>query len=64
MSTVARKTITVSLVDENGGVLFVWTLKNAFPKKVKVASMNAKTIAVAIEVIVLAHEGLTIAKVG
>ncbi|MBK8428271.1 MAG: phage tail protein [Lewinellaceae bacterium] len=64
MNTVARKTITVSLVDENGSILFVWTLKNAFPKKVTGASMNAKTSDVAIEEIVLAHEGLTMAKVG
>jgi len=64
MNTIARKTITVSLVDENGSILFVWTLKNAFPKKVTGASMNAKTSDVAIEEIVLAHEGLTMAKVG
>ena len=62
MNTVARKTITISLVDESSKVLFVWTLKNAFPKKVTGASLNAKTSDVAIEEIVLAHEGLTMAK--
>jgi phage tail-like protein len=62
MNTVARKTITISLVDEANAVLFVWTLKNAFPKKVTGTSMNAKTSDVAIEEIVLVHEGLTMAK--
>lgn len=62
MNVIARKTVTVSLVDENSKVLFVWTLKNAFPKKVTGASLNAKTSDVAIEEIVLAHEGLTMKK--
>ena len=59
MNTVTRKTITISLVDENGDVLFVWTLKNAFPKKVTGTSLNAQTNDVSIEELVLAHEGLT-----
>lgn len=64
MNTVERKTVTISLVDENGVALFVWTLKNAFPKKVTGASLNAKTSDAAIEEIVLTHEGLTMAKGG
>ena len=64
MNTVVRKTITVSLMDEKGDALFVWTLKNAFPKKVTGASMNAKTSEMAFEEVVLAHEGLTMTKGG
>lgn len=64
MNTVARKIITISLLDEKDGVLFVWTLNNAFPKKVTGASMNAQTNDVVIEEMVLAHEGLTMAKAG
>lgn len=62
MNTADRKTITIALVDEAGNLLFVWTLHNAYPKKVTGASMNAKSSEVAIEEIVLAHEGLTMAK--
>lgn len=62
MNTPDRKTITIALVDEAGNFLFVWTLHNAYPKKVTGASMNAKSSEVAIEEIVLTHEGLTMAK--
>ncbi len=62
MNVIARKTVTISLIDETGNALFVWTLINAFPKKVTGTSMDAKSSDVAIEEIVLAHEGLTMAK--
>lgn len=63
MNAVAPKTITISLIDQENKVLFAWTLKNAFPKKVTGISMNARSGDVAIEEIVLAHEGLTMTKV-
>jgi len=63
MNLIERKTVTISLVDsDHKAVLFVWTLTNAFPKKVTGASLNAKTSEAAIEEIVLAHEGLTMKK--
>ncbi|HOY17437.1 MAG TPA: phage tail protein [Haliscomenobacter sp.] len=63
MNLIERKTVTITLIDsENGSPLFVWTLTNAFPKKVTGASMNAKTSDASIEEIVLAHEGLIMAK--
>lgn len=60
MNTIERQTITISLIDSDlKAELFIWTLTNAFPKKVTGASMNAKTSEAAIEEIVWAHEGLT-----
>ena len=60
MNTVEKQTITISLIDSDLKTpLFIWTLTNAFPKKVTGASLNAKTSEAAIEEIVLAHEGLT-----
>jgi phage tail-like protein len=59
MNTVERQTITIALIDSDLKTeLFVWTLNNAFPKKVTGASMNGKTSEAAIEEIVWAHEGL------
>jgi phage tail-like protein len=62
MGNPTRQTVEIRLIDEGGAALFTWTLQNAFPKKVTGASLNAKTSEVAIEEIVLAHEGLTIEK--
>ena len=62
MNTVARLTVTIQLLDEEHKPLFTWTLKNAFPKKVSGATLNAKTSEAAVETLVLVHEGLTMAK--
>jgi len=60
MNLIERKTVTISLIDSDHKTpLFVWTLTNAFPKKITGVSLNAKTSEAAIEEIVLAHEGLT-----
>jgi len=62
MNTVARLTVTIQLLDEEHKPLFTWTLKNAFPKKVSGATLNAKTSEAAVETLVLVHEGLTMSK--
>ena len=62
MNTIARETVTIQLLDEEHKPMFTWTLKNAFPKKVTGASLNAKTSEAAMEEIVLTHEGLTMSK--
>ena len=62
MNTVARETVTIQLLDEEHKPLFTWTLKNALPKKVTGASLNAKNSEAAMEELVLAHEGLTLSK--
>ena len=62
MNSVARETITIQLLDEAKQPLFIWTLKNAFPKKVTGATLNAKNSEAAMEELVLAYEGLTMEK--
>lgn len=60
MNTVARQTVTIQLLDEEHNPMFTWTLKNAFPVKVSGTDLNAQNSEVAVEEIVLAHEGLTV----
>ena len=62
MNTVVKETVVIQLLDEEDKPLFTWTLQNAFPKKVSGTSMNAKTSEVAIEELVLAHEGLSMSQ--
>ncbi len=62
MNTVVKETVIIQLLDEEDKPLFTWTLQNAFPKKVSGTNMNAKTSEVAIEELVLAHEGISMSK--
>lgn len=61
MNTVQRKPVTISLMDERGHPTMVWTLANAWPTKVTSTDLKAAGNEVAVETIVIAHEGLTIA---
>lgn len=60
MNTIDRQTVTIQLLDEEHKPLFTWTLKNAFPVKVSGTELNAQNSEVAVEEIVLVHEGLTV----
>jgi len=60
MNTVKRKPITISLLDEAGSPTMVWTLKNAWPMKITGTDLKSQGNEVAVESIVIAHEGLTI----
>jgi phage tail-like protein len=62
MNTILRQTVTIQLLDEEHNPLFTWTLKNAFPMKVSGTDLNAQNSEVAVEEIVLAHEGLSFEK--
>ena len=59
MNVIERQQVTIELLDETGATLFIWTLRNAWPLKVTSTDMNAQNSEVAIEEIVLAHEGLS-----
>jgi phage tail-like protein len=61
MNTIKRKPVTISLLDEAGSPTMVWTLANAWPTKVSGTDLKASGNEVAIESIVIAHEGLTVA---
>ena len=62
MNTIKRETVTIQLLDEEHNPLFTWTLKNAFPMKFTGTDLNAQNSEVAVEELVLAHEGLTYEK--
>ncbi|WP_144282619.1 phage tail protein [Chryseobacterium echinoideorum] len=60
MNTVERRSITISLLDENGEPAVTWKVKNAFPLKLNATDLKAEGNEVAIETLEIAHEGLTI----
>lgn len=55
-----RVTVTIALLDEAGTQVMVWTLLNAWPKKVSSPDMKADASEVAIEEIEISYEELTI----
>lgn len=61
MNTVKRIPVTIRLLDEAGNPTMVWTLAHAWPTKITGADLKATGTDVAVETLVLAHEGLTIA---
>ena len=57
--TVERKTLTIIAVDEEGGDVATWQVIEAWPTKYTAPDFNATASEVAIEVLELAHEGMT-----
>ena len=60
MNTVQRKPVTISLLDEAGKPTMVWTLANAWPAKVTGTDLKAHGNEVVVEIIEIAHDGITI----
>lgn len=60
MNVVKRKPVTISLLDEEGNPTMVWKLANAWPTKITGTDLKAQGNEVAVETIVIAHEGLTV----
>jgi phage tail-like protein len=61
LTTVEKKNLTISLMDENGEAPVVtWKVTNAFPVKLDAPSFNAKTNEVAIESLELIADDLKI----
>jgi phage tail-like protein len=61
-NTIKRKPVTISLLDESGTPTMVWTLANAWPSKLSGTDLQAGGNEVAIETLVIAHEGLTLVR--
>lgn len=59
LNQVERRDITISLLNEDHQPAAIWQVKNAWPSKVTGPSLNATSNDVAVEEIVLSHEGLT-----
>lgn len=55
-----RRTVEISLLNENHEVIISWNAENAFPSKVQSTDLKADGNEVAIETMELVHEGLTI----
>jgi phage tail-like protein len=58
-TTDARRNVAVILSDETGNDVARFTLRNAWPVKYEAPSFNASGNEVAMEIIEIAHEGLT-----
>ena len=55
-----RREVTISLLGEEHQPLITWTLQNAWPSKIQSTDLNAFANEIAIETMVLVHEGLSI----
>jgi len=64
MNTIERETVVIQLLDEGGNPTMTWTLSNAWPTKITGTDMKSDANEVAVELLELAHEGLTIANEG
>lgn len=60
LNEVERRSITISLLDEQGNPAITWKVNNAFPVKLQSTDLKAEGNEVAIETLEIAHEGLTI----
>ncbi len=58
--TVQRRSVTISLLDEDRSPVMTWTAVNCFPTKVEGPGLNATGNEVAIETLEFTHEGLEI----
>ncbi len=61
MNTIARETVTISLLDEQGGATMTWELQNAWPNKITSTDLKADGNEVAMESISIVYETLKIA---
>lgn len=62
LNTIQRETVTINLLDESGSPVKTWEVVNAWPKKITVEGFKADGNTAAIEILVLAHEGVNIPK--
>ena len=61
LNIIERKTVTISLLDESGSPVKTWQLTNAWPKKITIEGFKSDGNTAAIETLILAHEGVTLA---
>ncbi len=60
LNNIDRRSLTISLLNENHQAVMVWNIRNAWPSKVEGPSLKSTGNEVAIESITLVHEGITI----
>jgi len=59
-SSIYRRDVTISLLDESHEPIVVWKVKNAWPTKIQSTDLKADGNEIAIESMELVHEGLVI----
>lgn len=59
MNVIQRETVVIKLLDESGEPVFSWKLTGAWPMQLTCPDLNAESSEVALETMVLAHEGIT-----
>lgn len=55
-----RRNLEIKLLNPKDEPVMIWSVRNAFPTKVTSTDLNAQNNEVAIETLVLAHEGIEI----
>lgn len=60
LSSIERRDVTISLLDEKHEPIMVWRILNAWPTSVKYAELNAMKSKILIERLELAHEGIRV----
>jgi phage tail-like protein len=58
--TVTRRSVTISLLNEEHKPVMTWKIANAWPVKVEGPSLNATGNEIAIETLEFAHEGMEV----
>ena len=60
LNEVDRRDVIISLLDENHAPVVTWKVKRAWPVKYTGPVLNARGHEVAVEILELAHEGITV----
>jgi phage tail-like protein len=60
LTTVTRRDIVISLLNERHAPVMTWKAKQAFPVKIQASDLKADGNEIAIETLELAHEGLSL----
>ena len=61
LSTVNRRDITITLLNEEHEPIITWNVKNAWPSKIQSTDLKADDNSIAIETMDIVHEGITVA---
>ena len=64
MNTIKRQSVVISLLDQELNPTMIWTLANAWPTKIVGTDLKSEGNEVAVELIELAHEGISIESTG
>jgi len=61
LNTIARRTVTIALLDETATPKMTWTLHNAWPTKITGTDLKSEANEVAVESVEVAYETLVVA---